>query len=218
MFRKKATAEKSTPVAKSKAPPKGQLKGKSKAGDEIAEVIDLSASLVRALHNPLKTAAAPTKTRPDAEIRTALTNIEATFYAIDAIRELLVEACQLVLKAKDIDDLAGRSLLAEQYDEMRERLNGIIAALDPEADALIGPTAKPLQVTLNASTYMVQTCRLDISETGLNLTPPAMAFESLSEIAAKLGELDGAVSKVDRASQFYMQDAQFLIRKLENSA
>ena len=184
------------------------------AASSDAAVSDLSASLARALRNPLATQTQE-QPSPTPAIGEALGAIEAAFFAIDQIRDYLVQASQIVIKAMDISDLAGRSMLAEQYDEMRETMSGMVSHFDKEAAKLVGAQAKNLEIRIGASNYSVQACRLDLSAAGLALSPPKMAFEEMSEIAATLGELDAALSKVDRAAKFYMKDAQFLISKLE---
>ncbi len=180
------------------------------------ETVDFSAPLARALKNPVDRQATPAGKPIDPELRQMLSAIEATFYVIDQVREVLSEASQLVLRAKDVEQLAGRALLAEQFDELRQSITQILEDADSDAQQLLGSPAKPLSAQLNAqSRYTIAPARLDISEGGLNLPPPVEAFSTTSEIAGILGALEQALGKLDDISSDYMRDAKFLISRLE---
>ena len=188
--------------------------GLKKKTEDVA--VDFSAPLERALKNPLQPQEVVTDYKPSPELRETLSAIEASFYVIDQVREVLIEASQLVLRAKDIEELAGRALLAEQYDELRQSITHILEDADADALKLLGPDAKPKSATLSShSNYTVDPACLDVSEDGLDLPPPAEAFSSTAEVADVLGHLEKALAKVDRTAGYYMKDAQFLISRLE---
>ncbi|WP_306250247.1 hypothetical protein [Parvularcula sp. IMCC14364] len=180
--------------------------------------VDFSRPLQRALNNPLKSKNDPASIagRIDPDLRLTLSAIEASFFVIDRIREILTEAAQLVLRAKDVDDLAARAMLAEQYDELRQSVCDVLHNADEDAQHLIGPEAMPLTATLNFhSIYTVDPVCLNIEEAGLNLPPPREAFAQTGEIAQTLGHLEKALEKIDRTANYYMKDAKFLITRLE---
>ncbi|MCI5047415.1 MAG: hypothetical protein MRY59_07920 [Aquisalinus sp.] len=180
--------------------------------------VDFSRPLQRALNNPLKSQNDPASiaNRIDPDLRLTLSAIESSFFVIDRIREILTEAALLVLRAKDVEDMAGRAMLAEQYDELRQAITDALETADEEARLLIGAEATSLTATLNFhSSYTVDPVCLTISEEGLHLPPPRDAFAQTREIAETLGYLEKALEKIDRTANYYMKDAKFLITRLE---
>lgn len=177
-------------------------------------ITDMAETLARALNNPLKSTPQP-ESRNAQDLRFTLRAIESSFYLIDQIREVLVEACHLVLRANAIDDMAGRALLAEQYDELRQSIERLIDGAEDEAATLIGPKAKGIVTTLNSvSSYTVLPSQLSLAEGGIDLPPPTEGFTDTQEIADILGKLDSALEKLDSVSAFYLKDAQYLMSKL----
>lgn len=178
------------------------------------EAGDVMRSLARALNNPLKSTEKPVA-RQSQDLRHTLRAIEASFYLLDQLRDVIVEACHLVLRANVIEDLAGRALLAEQYDELRNSIERLIAGAEEEASALLGPTAEGITATLNAtSTYTVFPTRLSVSDDSIDLPPPIEGFADTAEVARILGKLDKALDTLDQVSASYMKDAQYLMTKL----
>ena len=152
-------------------------------------------------------------------IRVALTSIEATLYAIDAVRDILEQACDVVVSARLVDEPGGRALLAERYDEMRTSIDQAIDDADDRAKCLIGRSRRHIDVNLGGKAhYSVSAMRLDIGEQGLHLSPPRDAFASYEEIDKILDELDNALAKADRAGAGYCRDAQFLIARMQGIA
>ncbi|NHK26577.1 hypothetical protein FF098_001490 [Parvularcula flava] len=178
------------------------------------EAEDVMRSLARALNNPLKSTEKPVP-RQSQDLRHTLRAIEASFYLLDQLRDVIVEACHLVLRANVIEDLAGRALLAEQYDELRNSIERLIAGAEEEASALLGPTAEGITASLNAtSTYTVFPTRLSVSDDSIDLPPPIEGFADTAEVARILGKLDKALDTLDQVSASYMKDAQYLMTKL----
>lgn len=175
---------------------------------------DISSSLTRALNNPLKTKSR-TPDQDTQDLRQTLRAIEASFYLIDQIRDVIVEACHLVLRANAIDDLAGRALLAEQYDELRQSVQRLLDSAEEDAATLLAPDATGIVAKLNSvSSYTIFPARVDLAEGGLALPPPTEGFSETSEIADILGRLDSALDRLDSVSACYMKDAQYLMSKL----
>ncbi len=151
-----------------------------------------------------------------AQIKLLLNSLEACFYVIDQIKDYLTAAAQIVLLAKDTDEVASRALLAEQYDQHRLTINAVLEGADNEAKTLLNGANKPLTVQLTSrGVYAVMPVCLAIDKDGLDLPPPALAFECHHEIAEVLAKLDQAFAKLDDISNDFMQDARFLISRLE---
>lgn len=186
---------------------------------EAAVEIDVAAGLSRVLR-----ASAPhAESSPDAPkvdpVRDALATIEAALYAIDTIREIIEQAYEVALSARNVEDVGGRALLAESYDEIRQKINKVIDELDERAGLLVGKTQHNLEVKLGGkANYSISPARLDVSARGLNLEPPREAFATFEEISAVLAKLDSALKKADRTASAYCRDAQFLIARLTREA
>lgn len=192
--------------------------GKAKPDEELPE-LDIAGGLSRALRAPAPIA---DKQNPEKDehhpVRDALGAIEAALYAIDRIRDTLEQACEVALSAKDVEDIGGRALLAERYDELRLSVDYIIAHADPRAAVLIGGGQRHLDVHLGGKTrYSVAATPLDVSERGLGLTPPQEAFANFEEIERTLQELDRALHIADRSAASYCRDAQYLIARMNGA-
>ena len=201
-----------------KSPLAGWLGKKSNANPEYdLPEMDVAAGLTRALRETNGKKDEPDVCHLDENpVREALTAIEAALYAIDDVRDILEQACDVVVSAKDAPDAGGRALLAESYDELRLSINRSVKAADNSAAALVGKEARHMDVNLGGKThYSISAVRLDAGERGLNLTPPREAFEDDEEINLTLDELDKALGRADRAAANYCRDAQYLIARMK---
>jgi len=193
-----------------------------KQGAEINEDLpqmDVAAGVNRALRSS-KVAAdhtpPPTVNNP---VRDALAAIETALYAIDRVRDILEQACEVALSAKSVEEVGGRALLAESYDELRLSINESLEKVDPRAAILIGKTQRHIDVALGGKArYSVSPMRLDVSDKGLNLPPPRDAFATYEEIDEALEQLDKALHRADRAAASYCRDAQYLIARMSAAA
>ena len=206
------------PKKAKKSPLAGWLGRKQNTASEYAlPELDVAAGVSRALRVSAAVDIAPDEheTHPAEDpIRDALATIESALYAIDAVREILEQACDVVVSAKDVPEPGGRALLAESYDELRLSINRTVKQSDSRAGALIGKEARHMDVNLGGKThYAVSAMRLDVGERGLNLSPPRQAFSSDDEISETLAELDNALHRADRAAAGYCRDAQYLIAR-----
>lgn len=176
--------------------------------------IDVVGGVNRALRGA-QTPPQPSEKQKTNPARDALAAIEAALYAIDRIRDTLEQACEVALSAKSVEDVGGRALLAERFDELRLSINAVVDNVDARASVLIGKNQRHLDVMLGGKTrYSVSPMRLDVSEKGLNVSPPGDAFATFDEIDAALEELDGALGRADRAAASYCRDAQYLIARM----
>ncbi|NWG72314.1 MAG: hypothetical protein HXY23_11990 [Parvularculaceae bacterium] len=218
MFPVKRSPGEETPLDKAikKSPLGALLNRRDPDEEEELPQIDVAAGLNRVLRAPgLQSPAAGPAALDLEPVRAALASIEAALYAIDSIRDVIEQAYEVALSAQDVEDVGGRSLLAESYDDLRLSINKTIDNLDERAAALIGKSPRHLDVKLGgAAHYSISPTRLDVSSKGLNLPPPRDAFATFDEITNVLAELDTALKKADRTAAGYCRDAQYLIAKM----
>ena len=174
----------------------------------------LAASLRRALHNPLQNDHKPPENPDNKGLRAALRAIESALFVMDDMREKLIEASQLVLKAGSSSTDGGRALLAERYDEIRLSFDPIVKNADPDAQKLLGAKSGALTVRIGGAQYAIACAKVDISKNGLNLPPPLDAFMSDKEIAETLQHIKKATEKIAEIADGYLSDAIFLSQKL----
>ena len=202
-----------------KSPLAGWLGRKGQNGERELPELDVAAGLNRALTTARRAAPAPDAVPEEQSnpVRDALTAIEAALYAIDRVRDILEQACEITVSARDVEEIGGRALLAESYDELRLSIDEALEKIDPRAGVLIGKNNRHLDVALGGKArYSVSPVRLDISDKGLNLLPPRDAFAEMVEIEAVLEQLDKALSRADRAAASYCRDAQYLIARMRS--
>ncbi len=201
-----------------RSPLAGWLGKKSREDDDALPQLDVAGGLNRALRNSKAAGDQPSERIEDHPVRDALGSIEAALYAIDRIRDTLEQGCELVISAKDVEDAGGRALLAERYDELRLSIDRTLTDADPRAVMLLGGGQRHLDVHLGGKTrYSVSPMSLDLTERGLNLSPPRNAFAELDEVDLTLDELDRALGRADRAAATYCRDAQYLIARMNGA-
>ncbi|WP_428408759.1 hypothetical protein [Hyphococcus sp.] len=201
---------------KKRSPLAGWLGKKNDQNADEMPAMDVAGGLDRALRNRRAVIEENHHDAQENPVRDALAAIEAALYAIDRVRDILEQACEVALSAKDVDEAGGRALLAESYDELRLSINEALEKIDPRAAVLIGKGQRHIDVTLaGRARYSVSPFRLDVSEKGLDLPPPADAFATYEEIDDILDHLDKALGKADRAAASYCRDAQYLIARMK---
>lgn len=202
--------------AKRRSPLAGWLGKKNDPSQDEIPAMDVAAGLDRALRNRRANVEEPDQETRENPVRDALTAIEAALYAIDRVRDILEQACEVAISAKDVDEAGGRALLAESYDELRLSINESLDKIDPRGAVLIGKGQRHIDVMLGGRTkYSVSPIRLDVGEKGLDLPPPADAFATYDEIDNVLSKLDKALGRADRAAASYCRDAQYLIARMK---
>ncbi len=209
-------------AAEKKRSPLGGWLGKKTAENakDALPALDVAGGVDRALRGARRRHERPALSANDENpVRDALTAIEAALYAIDRVRDILEQACEIAISAKEVEDAGGRSLLAESYDELRLSINEALEKIDPRAAQLIGKNHRHIDVMLGGrARYSISPARMDISEDGLDLPPPAEAFVDETEIDMVLTKLDSALSRADRAAANYCRDAQYLIARMKAEA
>lgn len=191
--------------------------GEKQNPDESLPAMDIEGGLGRALRLASN---APVPHREDQSshhdnVREALTSIEGALFTIDRVRDYIEQAYEVALSAQEVEDVGGRALLAESYDELRLSINAAIDAVEDRAATLVGKSQRQVDVRLGGKAhYSISPVRLDISARGLNINPPREAFATFEEITTALEELDSALKKADRAAAGYCRDAQFLMQRI----
>lgn len=206
---------------KKRSPLAGWLGKKPVDVEDDAPMADVEAGLDRALRHRRATIERRSQMNRENHnpARDALAAIESALYAIDRVRDILEQACDVALSAKDVEEPGGRAMMAESYDELRLSINEALDKIDPRAAILIGRGNRHIDVNLGGRTrYSVSPFRLDVSEHGLNLPPPADAFATYEEIDDILHHLDMALGRADRAAANYCRDAQYLIARMRSDA
>lgn len=183
----------------------GRVRGAGDGGE-----VDISVGLNRALaHARSRSARLRSSVHEDVEL--ALQSIEAALFAIDEIRELLREACDIASAAAETTDLGGRALLAERYDDVRAAVDDIAGSAEFDGVTLLAENARALEVELGQKArYLVAPFRLNIGPKGLDLPPPETAFAEAEEIAQCGEALLAGLVRLDRAAETYCRDAQVL--------
>lgn len=175
---------------------------------------DLEETIAHGVNRAVKAAYRGATGRTDARaenLKFALHAIEAALFALDDIRALIEEACEMALAAADVNDEAERALFADRYDEIRLSIDPIANDAEFEGVNLLGDKAKPLDVDLDGrANYSVTAAQMTSSNKGLNLPPPEQAFAEADEIQKIIEHLDRALTRVDRASEIYCRDAEVL--------
>ncbi|GJL90554.1 hypothetical protein [Hyphococcus sp.] len=211
-----ANKKQSSDSAKRRSPLAGWLGKKTVEAENDMPAMDVAGGLDRAMRNRRAVIEEPDPETRENPVRDALTAIEAALYAIDRVRDILEQACEVAISAKDIGEVGGRALLAESYDELRLSINEALDKIDPRAAVLIGKGQRHIDVMLGGRTkYSVSPIRLDVSEKGLDLPPPVDAFSTYEEIDNVLSQLDLALGRADRAAASYCRDAQYLIARMK---
>lgn len=202
-----------------RSPLAGWLGMKARDEEDALPQLDVVGGVNRALRGSKTMGDATASDKDDKHpVRDALGSIEAALYVIDRIRDTLEQACELAISAQDVEDAGGRALLAERYDDLRLSIDRALTDADPRAVMLLGGGQRHLDVHLGGKTrYSVSPMCLDLSEKGLNLSPPREAFAGPDEVEATLEELDRALGRADRAAAAYCRDAQYLIARMNGA-
>jgi hypothetical protein len=168
---------------------------------------DLSAGLARALRRPKVVNDAPVADQAGE----AAVVLSAAITTIDRASRIVRDAAAKVIEAAGETDPAERALLAEQYDDLRRKVDALAA--QSEASILTTPGAQSLQVPLRGATYVVVPFALTADEHGLGLPPPEEGFETHAEVAEVLRRVENAMEALARARVVYEHDRDFLMAR-----
>ncbi|MEQ8267327.1 MAG: hypothetical protein RH982_09025 [Parvibaculum sp.] len=155
-------------------------------------------------------------------IATALSTIETSVLAIDAVTERLREAADLVADAARNDDLGRRALLAGRYDDIRSEIDAIAGSASHNRINLIsgrriGGQHTTFDIALDEkqrSGIAIQIANLTTGETGLALSPPRNAFADDEEIGTIAAEIDVARQLAANVSERFADHAALISDRL----
>ncbi|MFN4353039.1 hypothetical protein [Parvibaculum sp.] len=155
-------------------------------------------------------------------IATALSTIETSVLAIDAIMDRLREAADLVADAGTSADDGRRALLAGRYDELREEIDAIAgSATHNRVNLIAGRRIGGKQTTFDIafddearSGVAIPIVNLTTGEAGLSLSPPRDAFAPDEEVAAIAAEIEAARATAARVSDRLVDHAALISERL----
>jgi len=222
--KRKSAAKKSSPqkTERQAAPASTRQKSfgsffqRKKVEEAVVEPEAIALSLTRSL----RSANMPSKAQEDAisdskKVRGALVAIEAILYAMDQAREAILQCHEIVESASHTDDLGGRALLAEKYDEARVMLDQVAAETESPGKELISIPGQSHDLELSGrARYSIAGFCVGTEEHALNLPPPLTAFADDDEIEHTKLALDAAATRVSRATASYCRDAKVLMTRI----
>lgn len=180
------------------------------------------AALQRALRATAQVSGSLTAAELGQRIATALSTIETSVLAIDAITERLREAAELVADAARNDDTGRRALLAGRYDDIRSEIDAIAGSASHNRINLIsgrriGGKHTTFDIALDEeqrSGIAIQIVNLTTGETGLSLSPPRNAFADDEEIETIAGEVEVARRLAANVSERFADHAALISDRL----
>ena len=174
---------------------------------------DLTEGLQRALRNPAREegVAGDGAREP---IRQALSALDAALARLEEAGSLVRQAARPVIEAASETDPGQRALLAERFDDVRQKIDTLLTEEDEPARPLLLAGAGRLTVQLAGASYIISPFPLSTAESGLDLPPPAEAFATHTEIADTLRRVETALERVARAMEVYSEDEAFLRTRL----
>ncbi len=201
-----------------------RLRGKGKLDPPPAEETQsvTPAALQRALRATAHASGSLTAAELGQRIATALSTIETSVLAIDAVTERLHEAAELVADAGRNDDVGRRALLAGRYDDLRSEIDAIVGSASHNRINLIsgrriGGQHTTFDIALDddgRSGIAIQVVNLTTGEGGLALSPPREAFADDAEIAAIAGEIETARTRAAAVSERFADHAALISDRL----
>ncbi|MEO1150579.1 MAG: hypothetical protein AAFW83_06255 [Pseudomonadota bacterium] len=212
--KRKPSPKKASALARAKSEEKRGSFFKRKT---VEEPVVAPETLAVGLSRALRTANMPRKAQEDAvqdteKVRNALVVIEAILYAMDQAREIITHCTEIIDSANLTDDLGGRAMLAEKYDELRLSIDKLAEADDDLVTDLTSRPGATLDLELTGrARYSIAGFCLGTDDHALNLPPPLTAFADDDEIEHTHLALDHAASRVTRATASYCRDAKFLM-------
>ena len=180
------------------------------------------AAMQRALRSAAARPGSFTAAELGQRIATALSTIETSVLAIDALTDRLREAADLVADAGASADDGRRALLAGRYDDIRSEIDAIAGSASHNRINLIAgrriagklasfdiPFAQD-----GRSGIAIQVVNLTTDETGLALSPPRNAFADEEEIAMIAREIEAARETAARVSDRFADHAALISERL----
>lgn len=178
---------------------------------EPVPTVDIKPGIERALKRSRLNAEAPSSIA-EAAARGVAT-VEGTVIAIDTIREYLEEALELVAQAGATRDSEKRAMIADRYGELLSHIDTVAAAARFEGLNLIDASRDCFTIDLPAAgqpRHEIGHVSLVTGARGLALRQAPTQFASDGEIAAARDALLAAITRLERATQTFLNEASVL--------
>lgn len=181
------------------------------------------AAMQRALRSAATTRGSFNAAELGQRIATALSTIETSVLAIDALTDRLREAADLVADAGASTDDGRRALLAGRYDDIRAEIDAIAGSASHNrinliAGRRIAGKLASFDIPFDEdgrSGIAIQVVNLTTNESGLSLSPPRSAFADDEEIAAIAREIDAARETALKVSDRFADHAALISERLD---
>lgn len=181
------------------------------------------AAMQRALRSAATARGSFTAAELGRRIATALSTIETSVLAIDALMDRLREAADLVADAGASTDDGRRALLAGRYDDIRAEIDAIAGSASHNrvnliAGRRIAGKLASFDIPFDEdgrSGIAIQVVNLTTDEAGLALSPPRSAFADDGEIAAIAREIEAARETAARTSDRFADHAALISERLD---
>lgn len=148
------------------------------------------------------------------EARRALGALERATLTIDAIREPLNEARDVVATATATEDQQAADLLAQQYDQILDLIDSTIAAATHDDLNLVDGSHKTVEVALETRSktrLVIQAANLTTAEDGIGLPYSTEVFSSPSALRKLAQDIDAAIARLSWLSRLYCMNAAMLV-------
>ncbi|MDX1922999.1 MAG: flagellin [Alphaproteobacteria bacterium] len=130
-------------------------------------------------------------------VSTALQTVNAANNGIDAVSKLVDQAKGIATAALQTQDPTARAAFAQQFDDLRSQIDGIVADSSLNGRNLIDGTSSALTVNFNeTSTSTLTIANTDLTSTGLGVAASTNAFANDSDINAAFSNLTTASTKL----------------------
>lgn len=181
------------------------------------------AAMQRALRSAATARGSFTAAELGQRIATALSTIETSVLAIDALMDRLREAADLVADAGASTDHGRRALLAGRYDDIRAEIDAIAGSASHNrvnliAGRRIAGKLASFDIPFDEdgrSGLAIQVVNLTTGEAGLSLSPPRSAFADDDEIATIAGEIAAARETAAKVSDLFADHAALISDRLD---
>lgn len=145
----------------------------------------------------------------------AISVLDDTSAVLMTVRDNLRSVAEPVIAASSEYVIANRALLADDYEDRRQKL--LSQTIDPQdaAAVLLGEHAQEYAVRVDQTLdYRISTFPLGSSSQSLNLPAPKGGFRDKTEIRHTLIAVETVLERLDRKMKQYDADRKYLHKKL----
>ncbi|WOI52037.1 hypothetical protein [Parvularcula sp. LCG005] len=146
----------------------------------------------------------------------AIETLSVVVSTLSDLRAQLGKMAETSIAASAEPDLGLRALMAEDFDDLRDQYDRLLADMPDPVKGLLTAPGEPIRVALKTGgQYFIAPFIANPGEIGLNVAPPNGAFASHREVATTLRSLDDAFAKVDEAIQTFKKDRAFIKQRID---